>query len=124
VNGEPELPSTTIETAVKTMDEYIQALNEFSADQFEAFLMGVGANWLNLPYWGIQSLRFQCKIIEEGLIAYKGLESKTPEVYEKRNSYRVVPIYNPSKKLFHSGILENALSFFKSMEQVLSDRSF
>ena len=124
VNGEPELPSTTIETAVKTMDEYIQALNDFSEDQFEAFLMGVGANWLNLPYWGIPSLKFQCKKIEKWLIHFKDLESKTPEIYEKRNPYRALPKYNHSKKLLYSEILANALSFFKSMSHVLSARSF
>ena len=128
VNGEPELPSTTIETAVKTIDEYLKALNEFSEDQFAAFLMGVGANWLNLPYWGIQSLRFQCKKIEEWLIAYKDLESKDSEkkhrTYEKRNPYGALPKYNHSKKLLYSEILANALSFFKSMLHALSARSF
>ena len=44
VNGDLELPSTTIETAVGTMNEYIKVLNEFSEDQFAAFLMGVGVN--------------------------------------------------------------------------------
>jgi hypothetical protein len=61
VHGDLELPSTTIKTAVETVNEYIKALNEFSEDQFEAFLMGVGVNWLNLPYWGIPGLKFQCK---------------------------------------------------------------
>jgi hypothetical protein len=90
--------------------------------------MGVGANWLNLPFWGIKSLEFQCEKIEEWLILFKDLESKAlekgPQIYEKRNPYRVLSIYNPSKKLLHSQILANALSLFKSMLQVLSTRSF
>jgi hypothetical protein len=128
VNGDLELPSTTIETAVETMNEYIKALNEFSEDQFEAFLMGVGANWLNLPYWGVPGLKFQCKKIEDWLIEHKDLESKDSgqkrRTYEKRNPYNALPIYNHSRKLLHSEILANALSFFKSMLQVLSNRSF
>jgi hypothetical protein len=128
VHGDLELPSTTIKTALETVNEYIKALNEFSEDQFEAFLMGVGANWLNLPYWGISGLKFQCKKIEEWMIEYKNLESKDSKqnrrTYEKRNPCRVLPIYNHSKKLLHSEILGNALSFFNSMLQALSARSF
>ena len=128
VNGEPEMPSTTIETAVETMNEYIKALNVFSEDQLEAFLMGVGANWLNLPYWGVPGLKFQCKKIEDWLIKHKDLESKGSEqkrrTYEKRNPYNALPFYNHSRKLLHSEILANALSFFESMLQVLSTRSF
>ena len=128
VNGDLELPSNTIETAVETNNEYIKALNEFSEDQFEAFLMGVGANWLNLPYWGVPGLKFQCKKIEDWLIEHKDLESKDSgqkrRTYEKRNLYNALPIYNHSRKLLHSEVLANALSFFKSMLQVLSTRSF
>jgi hypothetical protein len=40
------------------MDEYFKALVEFSEDEYAAFLMGVGANWLNLPNWGIRNLEF------------------------------------------------------------------
>ena len=115
VNGEPELPSTTIETAVKTIDEYLKALNEFSEDQFAAFLMGVGANWLNLPYWGIQSLRFQCKKIEESMTSFKDRESKNPAIYEKMNPVNALPMYIHSKKLLQSEILANELSLYKSI---------
>jgi len=128
VNGEPELPSTTIETAVKTIDEYLKALNEFSEDQFAAFLMGVGANWLNLPYWGIPGLKFQCKKIEEWLITWKDLESKASgerqRDYKKRNPFVALPIYDISEKILPSEILTNALPLFKSILQVLSIRSF
>ena len=58
------------------MNEYIKALNEFSEDQFAAFLMGVGVKWLNLPYWGIKNLEFQCDKIEEYLASYKKFESE------------------------------------------------
>jgi hypothetical protein len=128
VHGDIEYPPTTIETVVATMNEYIKALNEFSEDQFAAFLMGVGVNWLNLPYWGISNLEFQCEKIEEKLATYKKLESNASKddllAYEKRNPYRALPLYNASEMLLPSKILKNALSFFKSMLQVLSTRSF
>ena len=130
VHGDLEMPSTFLENAAETMNEYIKALNEFSEDQFAAFLMGVGLNWLNLPYWGIPSLKFQCKKIEERLIACKGLESKASEKkqreYEQRNPFVALPIYTDvvEKKILPSEILSNALQFFKSMLQVLSTRSF
>jgi hypothetical protein len=127
VHGDLELPSTTVGTALETMNEYIRALNEFSEDQFAAFLMGVGASWLNLPYWGISELEFQCKKIEESLAVNKKLESEASKgdlpKYEKLNPYRALPRYNISKNL-NSEILENALSLFKNMMQVLSARSF
>jgi hypothetical protein len=128
VYGDLELPSTTFENAAETMNEYIKALNEFSEDQFAAFLMGVGTNWLNLPYWGIRGLKFQCKKIEEWLITWKDLESKASgerqRDYEKRNPFVALPIYDISEKILPSEILTNALPFFKSMLQVLSIRSF
>ena len=128
VHGDPELLSTTFETAVETMDEYIKALNEFSEDQFAAFLMGVGANWLNLPYWGLKNLKFQCEKNEEYMILNKDLESRPSEqkrgISKRQNPYRALPIYNPSKSLPNSDILAKAQSFFKSMLHVLSTRSF
>ena len=100
VHGDLEMPSTFFKNAAETMNEYIKALNEFSEDQFAAFLMGVGVNWLNLPYWGIQGLKFQCEKIEESLTLYKNLESevsgKGPQIFEKPNPNRILPIYNPS----------------------------
>jgi hypothetical protein len=97
VHGDLEMPSTTFKNAAETMNEYIKALNEFSEDQFAAFLMGVGVNWLNLPYWGIPSLKFQCKKIEERLISCKGMESKASEKkqreYETSNPFVALPIY-------------------------------
>jgi hypothetical protein len=104
VNGDPELPSTTIETAVETMNEYIKALNEFSEDQFAAFLMGVGADWLNLPYWGIKNLEFQCEKIEEYMALHKKLESRAlkeeqpPD--EKRNPYRAY-LFTTHQRCYH-----------------------
>jgi hypothetical protein len=123
VNGEPEMPSATIETALNTMDEYLKAMDKFSEDQFEAFIMGVGVNWLNLPYWGIQSLNFQCKKIEESMTSFKDRESKNPAIYEKLNPVNALPVYIHSKKLLQSEILANELSLYKSIMQVLSDRT-
>lgn len=124
VTGEPEMPSATIETALNTMDEYLKALDEFSEDQFKAFLMGVGVNWLNLPYWGIQGLNFQCKKIEESMTSFKDRESKNPAKYEKLNPVNDLPVYIHSKKLLQSEILANELSLYKSMMQVFYDKSF
>jgi hypothetical protein len=128
VHGDIEFPPTTIETVVETMNEYIKVLNEFSEDQFAAFLMGVGVNWLNLPYWGISNLEFQCEKIEERLAVYKKLESNASKddllAYEKRNPYNALPLYNASEMLLDSEVLTKALTFFKSMLQVLSTRSF
>jgi hypothetical protein len=128
VHGDLEYPPNTIETVVETMDEYIKALNDFSEDQFAAFLMGVGVNWLNLPYWGLKSLEFQCKKIEESLALSKKVESNASKddlrAYERRDPYNALPLYNQSEMLLDSEILAKALTFFKTMLQVFSARSF
>lgn len=54
--------------------------------------MGIGTNWINLTYWGISGLKFQCEKGNDRL----DLEPKTPEIYE-RITYIVLPIYNGCK---------------------------
>ena len=128
VHGNLELPSKTLKTAIDTLTEYIEALEKFSADQFSAFLLGLGINWLSLPYWGVPYLRFQIEKVEEAMEAFKEHEIALKEVglpkIKIRNPYKVLPTYNPSKELLKSEILAITLSFLKSMLDTFADGPF
>jgi hypothetical protein len=127
VYGNSEFRSTTIEAELKTMDEYFKALVGFSEDEYAAFLMGVGANWLNLQYWGIRNLEFQDNKIEKYMTFNKQLESNAlteGKTYsEKQHPYTPYPFTHINNAVTAKDSIKCTV-FFRIMMQVLSARSF
>ena len=123
-----ELPTMMVETAIQTTDEYIAAIDNFTPDQFAAFLLGVGLNWLPFSYWGIQEMEHNLAKIEKSRAYYDKVETSIPEEEDwkikMQSPFIALTSLAPPDTLKSSKVLEKASELVKSILHVLADRPF
>jgi hypothetical protein len=77
--SEKIMPTTIVEVAIQTLDEYISALERFSPEQLEAFFFGLGLKWIPFQFWGLEHLRKHYKDLPRAIDYFKNVESSVPE---------------------------------------------
>lgn len=102
-------PVCILETAVDTIDEYVEAIDSFNDRELAAFLLGLGLHWFPLRYWGVKELNNQLAKINAAMTFYKDLENKIPSSelwkFEKQCLFEILPglispeIYKPTDAL-------------------------
>lgn len=122
------LPSEILLPAIQTMDEYIDAIDAFSDDQFAAFMLGVCVNWIPIQYWGIEELSKQYEQIQRRRAYYEKVEAEIPEEefwrLKEMNPFAVLTDTTPPGEKMPSEILEIARSLVECLLRVLSERPF
>jgi hypothetical protein len=121
------LPEDILETALQTMDEYLEAIDTFSDDQYAAFLLGVGLNWIPLRYWGLEELhKYRAEIQKASAFYEELLEKMSEDEHWKvvRSVQWALPGLIPEGKLLPTELLDRARDLVESMIAVLADRPF
>ena len=121
-------PLSTLETAISTFDEYLQALDRFTDDQLAAFFLGVGLCWLSFPYWGLQASEDYLAKIQKGLAYYGELWTQIPPddrwKYQKVGIFEALPSVNAGDTHEPVEALKIAYDLAESMMSILADRPF
>lgn len=123
----PTDPVSSLKTIMQTIDEYLTALDEFSDDQFAAFLLGVGLTWIPIRYWGMQELHKYYAQIKGATAFYEKLLAETPEDEHwkfKKSGVFDLPAWIPHTELMPMEILKRARELVESMIAMLADRPF
>jgi hypothetical protein len=67
-------PVKILDTALSTVDYYIQTLDIMTPDQLAAFYLGLGIDWLEISYWGMPNALKALEKVDKGLKFYRRLE--------------------------------------------------
>lgn len=122
-----DLPNDIIETIIETVDEYIEAVDSFSADQFAAFLLGLGLRWIPFQYWGMKNLGEYYAKLQKELAFNEKLEAEIPEdeiwKLEKTDPFNISRLV-PANRVLTSKLIAQSLLYIENILKVLSDRPF
>ncbi len=128
IPGNIVLPTHILQTALNTIEEYITAIDNFTADQFAAFLLGVGLSWVPIRYWGIQDTYDHLSRIKKAIAFYEHLEAEIPEEeywkIKKTSPFEALPELVPPSESMPSEVLGKSCELVESMLRVLEDRPF
>ena len=123
-----DFPSRISSTAIQTMNEYLEAIDAFTDDQFAAFMMGICVNWIPVQYWGIEEVEKHCSEIQKARAYYDKLEAEIPkdELWKItwRNPLVALPGLEAAGEKMPSEILEMARQLNECLIQTLADRPF
>jgi hypothetical protein len=126
VSPERVQPTTELEIAIQTMDEYLAALDRFTNDQFAAFLFGVGLIWSQIFYSGLERLRQYRDKLQESMEGHAELARRVPQNGQwqlRREVEGPLPLV-PSDVMYPADILQRTIPLVDSMLAVLTNRSF
>lgn len=119
-------PVYILETAINTIDEYLEAIDNFNEDQFSAFLLGLGLNWLPLHYWGMKELDNYLAKIDKALAFYKELEAEVSAEdlwrHKKQGFFEPLATIIPPETYKPSEALRMIRELVAGMIRVLSHR--
>jgi hypothetical protein len=120
-------PSELTEEATSAVQEYLEALDSFSADQLAAFYMGLGFSFLSLPYWGLKSSLLYKAKLEEAMAFYSRLQQELPEderwTIEKPHFVQSVDLV-PPRRVLPTHILEKMLGLVDAQIQTMGIKPF
>ncbi|MCJ7481571.1 MAG: hypothetical protein MUO31_01250 [Thermodesulfovibrionales bacterium] len=121
-------PVYILERAIATIDEYIEALENFSDDQFAAFLLGIGLNWIPFNYWGVKELDIYLSKIKKAISFYENLEAtlSSDELWKvsKKGFLEILPQLIPPAEHKPTYILKTIKELIEGTIEVLADRPF
>jgi len=121
-------PLTKIETAIKTMDEYLNAIEKFSDEQFAAFILGLGFNWIPASYWGVSELRDYLSWLKGIYKVELKVEAKIPEKdrWKLTKKEAIDPLFDliPSDEIPKTRLLKKHIEFIEGMISVLEESPF
>jgi hypothetical protein len=123
--GSTTYPSRQAEIAMKTIDEYIEAIESFTEDQFAAFIMGLGINWIPIQYWGMENLSNYYYKIQQDIAYYEKLESELPkDQHWKIKELNPLNAYSLTVSMSEepTKILHQISDLVKSMLSILSEK--
>ena len=78
ISSDIMLPASILRTAVETMDEYLAALDGFTDQEYRAFMLGLGLQWLHIRYWGKEDLQRYAQKLAQTRSLYEDREASSP----------------------------------------------
>lgn len=121
-------PSEMLAIAISAIQEYIESIEHFTADQFAAFLLGLGMSNFPLRYWGMEELEKFYKKIPSIYAHYEKLENELGEnsiwKIERYDPFRPPGDLLPRKSIRPTELLQTAMQLAESMIVTLKNRPF
>jgi hypothetical protein len=120
----PQTPSITLRVAADAIDDYVQAIELFTDEQWTAFCLGLSAAWLPFGLVCRQLIAEQIKRVQEELADYRVREATlTPE--QLRNAQKDDPLssrlpFGTAEQRLPSQILGDYLDLLREEELALS----
>lgn len=120
--------SVTLRLIIKTLNEYLIAIDNFTYDELAAFVLGLSINWIDVKYWGIDHLNEKILSLMRAYNYFESIEKKTPEEsiwnIKKQDFVNFGPGLIIRDQKLPTQLYDELIKLHKSMLHVLANRSF
>ena len=119
-----QAPSKTLRLVTEVINDYIQAIESFTDEQWAAFSLGLSAAWLPLGLMCRRLMAEQIKCVQESLADYRSREARLSSA-ELRNFQKEDPFFSrlpfaSPEQCLPSQILGDYLELLREQELALS----
>ena len=129
LEGHSKVPSSELKIAIKTFEEYLSAIETMSDTEFTAFLMGMGFNGIDFPYWGRELLINWIERMKKKKKFYVDLQKKVSKAEKWRLEIphplrNIAPLFYSRNDVLPTVALDELIKIGEMYLDFLIDRKF